>query len=749
MNIKKPLLLLLNSLLALAPGNLGAQTEATASAEPEEVLRAVSVVPHERQVAWQRLEFIAFIHFGVNTFTDREWGTGKEDPKIFNPSRLDCRQWAKTCRAAGMKQIILTAKHHDGFCLWPSRFTEHSVKNSPWRSGHGDVVSELAAACRDAHLKLGIYLSPADLNAIERGVYGSKKPAQKQVIPSPRPGWEPQSPERFEGVWDEYNTYFMNQLFELLTEYGEISEVWFDGANPKPGTGQTYAYQDWYALIRKLQPKAVIFGKGPDVRWIGNEAGGSRREEWSVVPIPLPPEQYTWPDMTDADLGSRARLKNAKNLVWYPAETDVSIRPGWFYHAREDGQVKSLEHLLDMYYRSVGGNSVFLLNVPPDRRGLLHENDTHRLAELGAVLGSTFTDNLTRGATAKASRERAGKPEFAAAKSVDGDRETCWTTDEGVTRAEIEYTLPRPRSFNVAMIQEQIRLGQRIESCAVDAWVAGAWKELATATTVGAKRLLRFDPVEASKVRLRITASRASPAIAEFGLFNAPLILAPPVVQRNREGLVSVTAKPGVEIHYTLDGAAPNIQSKLYERPFALPQGGVLRVLASAAKGVFFVGTNSETRCEFGLAKTKWKIVSADSEEIRAGNHAATQAIDGDPRTSWTTQTRPTSPGFPHELVIDLGETVEMAGFLYLPRQDRGVAGLVSQCEFYTSADGQSWGAPVARGDFGNLVNNPIAQKVPLAKSVSGRFVRFVALASADGKPAAGAAEIDVIPARP
>lgn len=489
----------------------------------EDVARAASVRPHPRQVAWQELEFIAFTHFGVNTFTGREWGTGQEKEAIFNPSQLDCRQWVRVCQSAGMKEVILTAKHHDGFCLWPSRFTEHSVKNSPWRGGQGDVVRELAEACREAGLKLGIYLSPADLNAIERGVYGSKSAPGHRVIPTPVPGWQPKSLHRFEGDWDDYNTYFMNQLFELLTEYGDISEVWFDGANPKPGTGQKYAYQDWYRLIRTLQPNAVIFGKGPDVRWVGNEAGHARASEWSVIPIPVPPEQFTWPDLTDSDLGSRPKIKGARNLVWYPAETDVSIRPGWFYHAHEDSRVKSLDHLLNIYYGAVGGNAVFLLNLPPDQRGLIHENDARSLRAFGEVIRQTFKENLAAGAKATASNVRGNDPAFAAEKTVDGDKESYWTTDDWTTAAEIVFELPQPRRFNRALLQEQIRIGQRIEGCALDVWLENGWKEMAKATTVGYKRLLRFDPVTSGKVRVRIIQSRLAPTLANFGLyFEAP-----------------------------------------------------------------------------------------------------------------------------------------------------------------------------------------------------------------------------------
>jgi alpha-L-fucosidase len=511
------------ALLSLLPALAPAQGQ-TPPAEPELrslLERAVAIRPSQRQMDWQAREFIAFIHFGPNTFTDREWGTGQEDPAVFNPTALDCRQWVRSLKAAGMTQVILTAKHHDGFCLWPSRFTEHSVKNSPWRGGQGDVVRELADACREAGLKLGIYLSPADLNAIERGVYG-KTEAKARVVPSAVSGWTPKSSYRRQGVWDEYNTYFLNQLFELLTEYGEISEVWFDGANPKPGTGQNYSYPDWYAMIRELQPGAVIFGKGPDLRWCGNEAGDGRANEWSVIPLPVAPDQFTWPDMTAQDLGSLEKLRGAPYLHWYPSEVDVSIRPGWFYHAKEDGQVKSLKKLAQIYFNSVGNNAVLLLNIPPDRRGLIHENDVARLREFGDWIRATFKENLAQGAQATASHTREPRERFAATHTADANPATFWMTAEWQSKAELTYKLPTQRRFNIAMLQEQIREGQRIASVALDAWVDGEWRELSRATTVGYKRLMRFAPVSTDRVRVRVLDARVCPTIAEFGLYLEP-----------------------------------------------------------------------------------------------------------------------------------------------------------------------------------------------------------------------------------
>lgn len=454
-------------------------------AEPskDEVRRAAHVVPSPQQAAWQELEFTCFAHFGVNTFTDREWGEGKEDPKIFNPTALDARQWAAACKAAGMKMLILTAKHHDGFCLWPSKYTDHCVKNSPWRDGKGDVVREVSDACREFGLLFGVYLSPWDRH--ER-TYGS----------------------------DAYNAYYKNQLRELLTNYGPIAEVWWDGACGEGPNGkrQVYDWNGYIAVVRECQPNAVIFGMGPDIRWVGNEDGLARESEWSVLP------KRGVGDQTEKDLGNRKYLAGAKELVWYPAECDVSIRPGWFYHASQDGQVKSLKHLLDIYYRSVGRNSVLLLNVPPDRRGLFHENDVARLKELRSVVGETFKTNLALGKPATADSAATGHP---AAAAVDNDPATYWQPAEGTTAASLEIDLGGPTTFDRAMLQEQFTLGQRVEKFAIDAWDGQNWKPVIEATTIGRQRLLRFAPATASRVRIRILESRDTPTLRSVGLFKS------------------------------------------------------------------------------------------------------------------------------------------------------------------------------------------------------------------------------------
>ncbi|MHC4176849.1 MAG: alpha-L-fucosidase [Planctomycetota bacterium] len=469
--------------IVLLPLMLIARALTAADDVPREVLRrAAHVRPTPQQVAWQELEFTCFAHFTVNTFTDLEWGTGKEDPQIFNPSDFDADQWASVCKQAGMKLLILTCKHHDGFCLWPCKYTEHSVKNSPWRGGKGDMVKEVSDACRRRGIKFGVYLSPWDRH---EKTYGS----------------------------DAYNGFYKNQLRELLTDYGEITEVWWDGACGEGPNGkrQVYDWKGYIEVVRRLQPKALIFGQGPDVRWVGNESGLARESEWSVLPLKMG-------DRTERDLGHRKYLRGAERLAWYPAECDVSIRPGWFYHAGQDEKVKSLDHLLEIYYRSVGRNSVLLLNVPPDRRGRFHENDVARLRQLRAVLDETFKTNLAAGAKVAAADGRAG---FDPASVTDGDGDTYWTTKEGVIEASLVIDLGRAVTFDRAMVQEMISTGQRVERFKLEARVDGGWQEIAGATTIGYKRLLRFPEVTASTVRLTILDSRDCPTIREFGLFKA------------------------------------------------------------------------------------------------------------------------------------------------------------------------------------------------------------------------------------
>jgi alpha-L-fucosidase len=474
--------------------------------EPGETLEAIvrkaaHVVPAPRQWLWQSGEFAAFIHFGINTFTDREWGDGTEDPKLFNPTDFDARQWVQIVKDAGMKTLILTAKHHDGFCLWPTAETAHSVKSSPWRGGKGDVVGEVAAACREAGIGFGIYLSPWDRH---EQCYGD----------SPR-----------------YNEHFRRQLRELLTNYGPIAEVWFDGA-PGDGPerkGQVYDWASYYRTIRELQPEALAAIMAPDARWVGTESGYGRETEWSVLPvkIPIPAEVaassspfamdavFTPRDLTDVDLGSREMLAGATALIWYPAETDVSIRPGWFYHASQDGEVKSPGKLLDIYESSVGRNGVLLLNIPPDKRGRIHEKDEESLWEFRQWFDQSYGKNRAAGAAVRSSSAASGHgPE----SLLDDNPDTFWTTAGEEGSAVVEFDLAAETIIDRVSLREYIRTGQRIESFFLEIENEGTWREVARGTTIGARRILGFDSILAKKVRLTIEKSRANPALASFGL---------------------------------------------------------------------------------------------------------------------------------------------------------------------------------------------------------------------------------------
>jgi alpha-L-fucosidase len=451
-------------------------------------------LPAPRQLAWHELEFYGFLHFTLNTFTNREWGDGDESPSLFNPTDFDADQIVGAAKDGGMKGLILTCKHHDGFCLWPSSYTEHSVKNSPFKR---DVVKQISEACARAGVKFGVYLSPWDRN---REDYGTP----------------------------EYLVYYRNQLRELLTEYGPVFEIFFDGANGGDGYyGGAYerreidnrTYYGWpetWQMVRLLQPNTVLFSDaGPDIRWVGNERGVAGETCWATQ------------NSADFSPGhaDEARLNRGDRpgTNWVPAECDVSIRPGWFYHKHEDNQVKTPQQLVELYYSSVGRGASFLLNLPPDRRGRIHENDVEALREFRRVIDATFTTNLAAGAQVNASNWRGGRDRrFAPANVLDGRRDTYWATDNGVRTPTLTLDLPNPATFNVVRLREFLPLGQPIESIIVDMWQNEAWAEFGRATSIGNCRLIRGPRVTTSRVRLRITQAAVCPAISEFGLFSEP-----------------------------------------------------------------------------------------------------------------------------------------------------------------------------------------------------------------------------------
>ena len=472
----------------------------------EEDIRLIKAVPSERQLTYEKMEFFCFIHFTVNTFTGSEWGDGKEDLSIFNPTELDARQWVKTAKDAGMKGLILTCKHHDGFCLWPSKYTEHSIKNSPYKNGKGDIVREVSEACKEFGLKFGVYLSPWDRN---NSSYGKGK---------------------------EYDDYYVNQLTELLTEYGELYTIWLDGACGEGANGkvQKYDWNRYYKVMRELQPNAVISISGPDVRWCGNEAGEVRESEWSVVAKDMTDPSITAElsqhedneefrdrplDETQSDLGSRERLKNEKELVWYPAETDVSIRPGWFYHEEEDDKVRSFENLKDIYLKSVGGNTTLLLNIPPMKNGKIHEKDMAILKRLGEFINDTFKNNLLKNALITTVPEhdcRGNSPDM----MRTDDYNTYFMNKEGENKLQIEIKFDECKKLNYLVLKEAITFSQRVEKFNVyfnDE--SGNKIKIFEGTTIGYKRIIDLKGIKTDNLTIEIEDSRVAPVMSFVGVY--------------------------------------------------------------------------------------------------------------------------------------------------------------------------------------------------------------------------------------
>lgn len=674
------------------------------------ILKPVGPVPNENQLRWQEMEYYAFIHFSTNTFTDQEWGYGApEDIKLFNPTDLDCDQWARVCKQAGMKGIIVTAKHHSGFCLWPTETTDYSVKNSPWKNGKGDIIGDLAKACKKYGLRLGIYISPWDRNNASYGIVNA------------------------DGTAPYVKNIFRKQIEECLTKYGDIFEIWFDGANGGDGYYggarttrriDRRTYYDWpntYKMIRKLQPKIVIWndnGDRADLRWVGTEAGYVGETNWSLL-------------NATGDVPYEMLHHGVENGdSWVPGEVNTSIRPGWFYHKYEDSKVKTLPKLMDTYYNSIGRNGTFLLNFPIDTRGRIHEIDAKVSAELAKAVKEAFSNNLILNKKATASNVRGNANQFGADKALDGSKETFWATDDNVKTASFTIDLGKPTYFNNFLVQEYIPLGQRVKAFTVEALVDGQWKELAKQTTIGYKRILRFPTVKATQVRFSITDSKANPIISTIAIYNAPQILVAPEVIRSRAGEVAITAADKEsDIYYTLDGTNPTKNSKKYNGPFTT--NGKVEVRAVA----YDANTNkssSVTQEKFDIVKKDWKVVGIDSQRVD-------DIIDGNPATAWY---QPQGNKMPVDLVIDLGKEENLTGFKYMPGQSR-TAGIITNYQFYISQDNQQWRL-VNEGEFSNIKNNPLWQ-LKTFNQVKARYIKLRALKNTQNNDAVGYAEVDVV----
>ncbi|WP_405383063.1 alpha-L-fucosidase [Maribacter sp. LLG6340-A2] len=644
------------------------------------------IVPSTRQQQWHQMEFYAFVHFTINTFTDREWGFGDESPKLFDPSNFDAEQIVLACKNAGMKGIVLTTKHHDGFCLWPTATTDHNISKSSFKDGKGDVVREIVDACRKHDMKVGMYLSPWDRN---NAAYGTP----------------------------EYIDIFRAQLTELLTNYGEIFEVWFDGANG--GTGyygganekreiDRQTYYDWentWALVRELQPNAVIFSDvGPDVRWVGTEEGYSGDPCWhrftpkgleEGVP-PAPGQIKYWESLNGTREGD----------YWMPAETNTSIRPGWFYHESENDKVKSPETLVDMYYESIGHGTNFILNIPPNKSGVVPEEDIKSLTGFKEILENTFKVSLENEAKVTASNER-GK-EYRASHVLDENTDTYWATEEGVKTASLILEFPKEVSFNVVNIQEYIPLGQRIWGWSLDSWENGEWNEFARAEPIGNRRLWRGPLQTTTKLRLRITKAGASPLISKISVHKEPVRLIPPQITRTTDGNLNILGNGA--IHYTLDGSEPNKRSNLYKGPIDLSLGGMVK-----AKTYDGEKASETASMDFGYTKSNWIVLNASKS-------LSQKVIDEDRTTYWKSKEEDEN-----SVIIDFGDELTVSALTMSPPTKAAKDGLVLRYRYLGSTDNKNWDL-LAEGEFSNIYNNPIQQIIDIEGSPSIRYLKFVAV---------------------
>lgn len=619
-------------------------------------------LPSKAQLAWHEIETYSLPCFSMPTFKNVEWAYGDDPASTFDPTDFNAEQIVQSAKDGGLKGFILVAKHHDGFCLWPTKTTEYSIKNSPWKDGKGDMVKEFADACRKHGLVFGLYCSPWDRNHPEYG----------------RPG---------------YVKVYHEQLRELWTNYGELFEVWFDGA--AGGTGyyggaredraidrkSYYDYPTIFNMLDKLQPNAVMFSElGPDVRWCGNESGSLGDPCWATYtpkyrgtqdPVKFDPKTGQFVDFPNGATSYEQAVNGHRDgNFWMPSESDFPLRPGWFYHKSEDSQVRDPWNLIHTYFVTVGRGGSFNIGLAPDRRGQMHDNDVASLKKFGDWMKDTFSNDLAAGATVLASNTRGNSPKFAGKNLLDGLKDTYWSTDDQELTPELILDLGNEVEFNVVSLREYLPLGQRVDDWALEAWQGGKWVEFAQGTALGSRRLVRTEYMTASKVRLRITKAAACPAIRQFALYREP--------DWARQGPVS------------------------------------------------------KHNPEFGISREGWKIHDLSYEAPNGGE--TVRAIDGNLASLWHTHGADGGRGAPQYLAIDMGKEVLIDAFLCMPRSDGTTRAIVDQYEYHVSTDGKNW-KKVAEGEFGNIVNMPVLQTVKLKNPVTARYFKFTATHSADGIP--------------
>lgn len=656
-------------------------------------------IPSEAQLKWHEMEYFSLICYGLNSYTEEEWAFGDVDPEIFNPYDLNTDQWAETASKAGMKGLILVAKHHDGFCLWPSKYTDYSVKATPWKSGQGDVLGDLAESCEKYGLKLGVYLSPWDRNHAE---YGR----------------------------EEYVQYYYNQLEELLTNYGEIFEFWIDGANG--GTGYYgganerrnidrrtyYGYDSIFSLVYKYQPEAIIFSDvGPGTRWVGNEAGIASETNWNTIDT-----QGKYPGDTNKEYTKKLGTGEEGGPKWIPAEVNTTLLwpKAWYFHTGH--QPRSLSNLMDLNYTSIGRGSPLNLGIAIAPSGRIQESDVKALFKFKNQRDREFSDNLISRATLSASNTRENASIFSIQKSTDADYESYWATDDKVQEAVIDIRFDQPVTFNRLLFQEYIALGQRINEFTFEVEKNGKLEKTASGTTVGYKRVLRLDNVTTTSARLTLKTNAPCITLSDIGLYNAPLLVDDPVLKVGLDATISFDTIQHASVFYSLATESADNSFQVYTTPIPLPQGGKIHYFAKADSGEYSTDRITEV---IGISRELWKTIP----EMQ-------NAVDNNPKSFALSETG--------EIIINFGKVEEIGGFSYLPRQDGEKQGMIFEYEFYCSNDGRNWGIPVITGTFSNIENNPVRQKIKFKEKATGKYVRLVCQSDVRQSKLATFAEIEV-----
>ncbi|GGW48347.1 hypothetical protein GCM10007383_35570 [Arenibacter certesii] len=656
------------------------------------------------------MEYFSLVCYGLNTYTEQEWAYGDVDPKLFDPSNLDTDQWAHVASEAGMKGLILVAKHHDGFCLWPSRYTDYSVAATPWKDGKGDVLADLSKSCKKYGLKLGVYLSPWDRNHADYG-----KP--------------------------EYVDYYYNQLEELMTGYGDIFEFWIDGANG--GTGYYggakenrsidrttyYGYDSIFSIVKKHQPNAVIFSDvGPGVRWVGNESGIASETNWNTINA-----NGRYPGDPDPEFGKKLGTGDKNGPQWIPAEanTTLSWPKAWYYHTGK--RPRSLNNLVELYYTSIGRGSPLDLGLAIAPSGQIREEDKNALLNFKKRMDLEFAVNLVENARITASDYREGHKEYSPVNAIDNDLKSFWATNDSVNTASLTIDFGKLTTFNRLLLQEAISLGQRVHEFKVEIDDKGSYKEIAKGTTIGYKRILRLDNIKTNRLRITFETDAPCLTLSNLAIYDAPALVDDPIARMDNDGKLFFEHIEGINTYYSIGERTEKSNFSQYSEPINLSNGGQVYYYAKEEKTGFETDIVME---RFGLSRNKWEVITQEGKR----EENALRAIDNNPDSFFIIENKAEQ----QEIIIDMGTTKFLNAFGYLPRQDGKKEGVIFEYEFYVSKDHNYWQSPVAKGSFQNIENNPVRQIIPFKEAKEGRYIKLVSKSTIKNDGKVSYAEIEV-----